>query len=87
MWPRFLAFLVATVAAAICIYFDLSKAVLVIGLVLALTPVIVLDLVSPPPLDFAGTRSGIEFDFRDPGYAAEFALLNGTLPEGAKVAS
>ena len=81
LWTRFATFTIATMAAIICASVGLSKLTAILAFVLAAAPLIILDLLWPPPIDISGTQDDLEFEFRDSNYAAEFAHLNGIQPD------
>lgn len=56
-----------------------GRKVLLTGAVLVLlTPLMVWELLNPRPFDLTAYAETVDYEFRDPAYAAEFAALNRT---------
>jgi hypothetical protein len=73
--------MLATASGVTAAYMGLSKPFGILVLLAVAAPFILFDVLSPPALDLLGDRTCLEFEFRDPHYAEEFARVNGVQPD------
>lgn len=62
----------------------LRKWLILGAVIVCLSPWFVLQMVFPPPIDLTAYTDSVEYEFRDPEYAAEFAALNNAPVEGSE---
>lgn len=81
LYRNFLLLGAATIFIPVAIWLDLSKWMSLIGLILAVGPIIIWQTLNPPPIEIVKDGDEINFTVSDEKYANDLATLNGVALE------